>query len=119
MLYIGALTVLHFYGDSYEPGTQEYLIASAASWALIVLISLSALMAVFAMFWGAFGHYFKFKEKERLELERKLEEEKKVEEGPKDILAENEIDFSVFGADFSSPIAFGIGATPEEPKVSY
>lgn len=65
MLYIAALTILNFYGESYEPGTKEYLIASAASWALIVLISLSSLMAVFAMFWGAFGHYFKFKEKVR------------------------------------------------------
>lgn len=76
-------------------------------------------MAVFAMFWGAFGHYFKFKkeEKARLEAERLKEEPK--EEGPKDILAENEIDFSVFGADYSTPIAFGIGASPEPPKVSY
>jgi|LauGreDrversion4_2_1035121.scaffolds.fasta_scaffold44280_3 formate hydrogenlyase subunit 3/multisubunit Na+/H+ antiporter MnhD subunit len=85
MLYIGALIVLHFWGESYEPGSREYTIASAASWCLIVLISLSAFAALFSMFWGSFGHYFKFKEKVRQEeIKRKIEEEaeeaKKLEE---------------------------------------
>jgi hypothetical protein len=51
MLYIGALIVLFYYGDTYDEGTLEYDISNSASYILIILLGLSAFLGVLTMFW--------------------------------------------------------------------